>query len=92
MVGQRTLEEREATISALTVEKQILLPKAEYFDELVDGNLLTNFRETAKQLNIPPKKLVSFLLKRKYIYRDKKGKMLAYEDKNNGLFDEGMIQ
>lgn len=77
----------EAANSALTVDNTIMAPKAAYFDELVDRNLLTNFRETAKQLKIPPKKFVSFLLERKYIYRDKRGKLLPYEDKNNGLFE-----
>lgn len=72
--------------SALTVDKQIMQPKADYFDELVDRNLLTNFRETAKQLGIPPKKFISFLVDRKYLYRDKRGKLLPYEDRNNGLF------
>ncbi len=73
--------------SMLTVEKQIMQPKAEYFDELVDRNLLTNFRETAKQLGVKPKKFVDFLLDHKYIYRDKRGKLLPYEDKNKGLFE-----
>lgn len=77
----------EVANSALTVDNQIMAPKAAYFDELVDRNLLTNFRETAKQLSIPPKKFVSFLLERKYIYRDKRGKLLPYEAKNNGLFE-----
>nr|DAL96758.1 MAG TPA: repressor domain protein [Caudoviricetes sp.] len=77
----------EASNSALTVDNTIMAPKAAYFDELVDRNLLTNFRETAKQLEIPPKKFVSFLLERKYIYRDKRGKLLPYEEKNNGLFE-----
>ena len=77
----------EAANSALTVENQIMQPKAAYFDDLVDRNLLTNFRETAKQLEIPPKKFVNFLLEKKYVYRDKRGKLLPYEDKNNGLFE-----
>ena len=77
----------EAANSALTVEKQIMQPKAEYFDDLVDRNLLTNFRETAKQLGIPPKKFVNFLLEKKYVYSDKRGKLLPYEDRNNGLFE-----
>lgn len=77
----------EVANSALTVENQVMLPKADYFDQLVDRNLLTNFRETAKQLEIPPKKFVDFLLEKKYIYRDKKGKLLPYEEKNNGLFE-----
>lgn len=74
-VAQKTLEEREARIgvlaaenSALTVEKQILKPKADYFDELVDRNLLTNFRETAKQLSIKQNDFVKFLLEKKYVY------------------------
>lgn len=93
-VAQKTLEEREARIgvlaaenSALTVEKQILKPKADYFDELVDRNLLTNFRETAKQLSIKQNDFVKFLLEKKYVYRDKRGKLLPYADKNNGLFE-----
>lgn len=86
-VAEKTLADREARLSALTVENQIMAPKADYFDQLVDRNLLTNFRETAKQLEIPPKKFVAFLLEKKYIYRDKKGKLLPYEEKNNGLFE-----
>ena len=86
-VAERTLADREARLSALAVENQIMAPKADYFDQLVDRNLLTNFRETAKQLEIPPKKFVAFLLEKKYIYRDKKGKLLPYEEKNNGLFE-----
>ena len=77
----------EVANSALTVENQVMAPKADYFDQLVDRNLLTNFRETAKQLEVPPKKFVDFLLEKKYIYRDKKGKLLLYEEKNNGLFE-----
>lgn len=76
-----------AANSRLTVDKQIMAPKAEYFDELVDRNLLTSFRETAKQLEIGEKAFVSFLLDKKYIYRDKKGKLMPYAEKNNGLFE-----
>ena len=87
MVAQKTLADRDARISALTVENQIMQPKADYFDELVDRNLLTNFRETAKQLNIKEKAFINFLMDKKYVYRDKKGKLLPYADKNSGLFE-----
>lgn len=73
--------------SQLTVDKQIMQPKADYFDELVDRNLLTSFRETAKQLEIKEKVLIQFLIEKKYIYRDKKGKLMPYAEKNNGLFE-----
>lgn len=87
LVAQKTLADRDARISELTVQNQVMLPKAEYFDELVDRNLLTSFRETAKQLGIGEKAFIQFLLDKKYIYRDKKGKLMPYADKNNGLFE-----
>lgn len=87
MVAQKTLEEREARIAELTVENQILSPKADYFDQLVDRNLLTNFRDTAKQLGIKERKFVKFLLEKKYIYRDKGGKLHPYAQKSDGLFE-----
>ena len=71
----------------MTVDNQIMKPKADYFDELVDRNLLTNFRETAKQLEIKEKEFVKFLIERKFVYRDKRGKLMPYADKNNGLFE-----
>lgn len=94
LVANKTLADREARIceltaqnSQLTVEKQIMQPKAEYFDELVDRNLLTDFRETAKELGIKPKSFVAWLLEKKFLYRDQKGKLLPREDKSSGLFE-----
>ena len=73
--------------SVLTVQNTIMQPKAAYFDELVSRNLLTSFRETAKQLEIKEKEFIRFLVDKKYIYRDKKGKLMPYAEKNNGLFE-----
>lgn len=78
----------EAVNSTLTVDNQIMRPKADYFDELVDRNLLTNFRETAKQLGIKARDFIQFLLSKKYIYRDKRGKLMPYAQySENGLFE-----
>ncbi|RKJ61252.1 phage repressor protein/antirepressor Ant, partial [bacterium 1XD42-1] len=77
----------EAANSALTVDNAVMKPKADYFDELVDRNLLTNFRETAKQLGIKEKEFIRFLMEKKYLYRDKRGKLMPYAEKNNGLFE-----
>lgn len=77
----------EAINSELVVQNQIYKPKADYFDQIVDRNLLTSFRETAKQLEIKERAFVGFLLDHKYIYRDKKGKLMPYAEKNNGLFE-----
>ncbi len=73
--------------SALTVDNLVMKPKADYFDELVDRNLLTNLRDTAKELCIKEKDFIGYLLTNKYLYRDNKGKLLPYSAKNNGLFE-----
>lgn len=83
----RRIGELEVQNSALTVSNQVMRPKADYFDQLVDRNLLTNFRETAKQLKIPERQFIQFLLAKKYIYRDQKGKLMPYAAKNAGLFE-----
>ena len=78
----------EIANSALIVETQILQPKADYFDELVERNTLTNFRDTAKQLHMKQNDFVSFLLGKKYIYRDQSGKLLPYQRHvDDGLFE-----
>ncbi|HFI0051307.1 TPA: BRO family protein [Streptococcus suis] len=93
MAGNQ-LKEKEAIIhgleaekSRLTVENTIMQPKAEYFDELVDRNLLTGIRETAKELKIKQKEFVQFLLDKKYLYRDKKGKLQPFAGKYEDLFE-----
>lgn len=79
--------ELRADNSKLTVQNAIMAPKADYFDEMVERNTLTNFRETAKQLGVKEKAFIRFLLEKKYIYRDKRGKIMPYADKNDGLFE-----
>lgn len=75
--------------SELTVENQILKPKGEYFDELVDRNLLTNLTDTAKEIGIKRKDLISFCLDNRYLYRaKKKGTLMPYQKHvTDGLFE-----
>lgn len=95
MVMQRALSianERVKTlqlsVSQLTVDNQIMKPKAEYFDELVDRKLLTNFRDTAKELHIGQKEFIQFLIDHKYVYRDQRGKLKPYMPYvEDGLFE-----
>lgn len=86
-MAENQIKQLSAINSQLKVDNTIMKPKADYFDELVDRNLLTNFRETAKQLDVGEKKFIKFLIEHKYIYRDKKGKLMPYADKNKGLFE-----
>ena len=94
LAAKRTIAAREERINTLeihnatlTVSNQVMQPKADYFDELVERGTLTNFRETAKQLEVKERGLIHFLLEHKYIYRDKKGKLLPYAGKGDGLFE-----
>ncbi|AGF87352.1 TPA: phage antirepressor KilAC domain-containing protein [Streptococcus suis] len=86
-------EEREArkqlqvANSQLMVDNQIMQPKAQYFDDLVARNLLTSFRDTAKMLKIKEREFINWLLDKKFLYRDKKGKLVPFANKNDGLFE-----
>jgi anti-repressor protein len=74
--------------SQLLVDKQVMQPKADYFDELVDRNLLTSFTDCAKELGIKRKTFITFLLDKGYIYRDKKGNLVSKANKKaEGLFE-----
>lgn len=86
-VANSIIAERDKRISQLTVSNQIMQPKADYFDELVDRNLLTNFRQTAKELKVKEKVFVSFLIDKNYIYRDSKGKLMPKAGKSTDLFE-----
>ena len=61
-------------------------PKADYFDNLVERNLLTNFRDTAKQLGLKQNQFIGFLMQDKYIFRDKKGNIKPYSQYTDTLF------
>lgn len=77
----------------LTAENEVMKPKADYFDELVDRNTLTNFRETAKLLHKGQKFFINWLLDRKFVFRNMKGKLQPYAqfianaDNSKGYFE-----
>lgn len=87
-VANDVLASRAARISELTVQNTIMQPKADYFDELVDRNLLTCFRDTAKLLHIKQNTFIRYLLDHKYLYRNQSGKLMAYQKHiDDGLFE-----
>ena len=65
----------------------IAAPKSEYFDKLVERNLLTNFTVTAKEFGIKRKDLIDYLLINKYVYRDARGNIVAYAAHVPTLFE-----
>ncbi len=63
-------------------------PKADYFDNLVERNLLTNLRDTAKEIGVAPKRFNNYLLENGFLYRDSKQKLKPYQTKvEQGLFE-----
>lgn len=83
-IANKNLLMKDEQILKLTAENTEMKPKADYFDELVERNTLTNFRETAKLLHIGQNKFIDWLLNKKFIYRDIKGKLLAYSNYISG--------
>lgn len=83
-IANKNLLMKDEQILKLTAENTEMKPKADYFDELVERNTLTNFRETAKLLHIGQNKFINWLLNKKFIYRDIKGKLLAYSNYISG--------
>ena len=87
-VMARALRVADETIKSLTAELESAAPKVQYFDTLVDRNLLTNFRDTAKELHVAPKAFINFLLEKGYIYRDNKSRLRPYQaHTEKGLFE-----
>ena len=74
-------------VKALECELNTAKPKADYYDAFINPDDCTNIRTTAKELKIPERKFVQFLLKEKYLFRSPSGQLLPYnKDSNAGLF------
>lgn len=93
-LAQRLKEEQQARKEAeynahlLDLDNRRMQPKADYFDALVEKNLLTSFRETAKMFHVEEKDMIRFLLDNRYLYRSQSGKLLPYATRpDNGLFE-----
>lgn len=89
-VMARALTIANKTIETLKIENSELKPKADYFDNLVERNLLTNFRDTAKELGLRQTDLINNLIEDGYVYRDQKSKLKPYAKygkTGKGLFE-----
>lgn len=80
------LAEREEN-AALREEKALLESKAAFYDLFIDLNHSTNLRTTAKELVVPERRFVRFLLEQRFVYRTASGNVLPYaKPSNDGLF------
>lgn len=76
------LEQRKEN-AVLREEKAMLEGKAAFFDLFIDLKHSTNLRTTAKELEVPERQFVRFLLVRKFVYRTMAGNVLPYAKPDN---------
>lgn len=79
----KLLQEKNRALAAKNVE---LLPKADYFDRLVDHDVNLTLRETAKELGVKERSFIDYLIEHGYLYRDKKQHLMPYADHVDTLF------
>lgn len=77
------IEAHEQTKQTLAIAQ----PKVQYFDKLVERNLLTNFTTTAKEFGVKRKDFINYLLSNGYIYRDQYDNLLPYAVHTPHLFE-----
>ena len=80
------LAEREEN-ATLREENARLAGKAAFYDLFIDLKHSTNLRTTAKELVVPERQFVRFLLEQRFVYRTASGNVLPYaKPSNDGLF------
>ena len=80
------LTEREKN-AALREENAMLEGKAAFYDLFIDLKHSTNLRTTAKELVVPERRFIRFLLEQRFVYRAPSGNVLPYaKPANDGLF------
>ena len=73
--------------AALREENAMLEGKAAFYDLFIDLKHSTNLRTTAKELVVPERRFVRFLLEQRFVYRAPSGNVLPYaKPANDGLF------
>lgn len=62
----------------LAAELAETMPKARYYDTFVNPRECTNIRITAKELGVPERRFVHYLLDHRYLYRAPSGRLMPY--------------
>ena len=80
------LAERQEN-AVLREQNAQLVGKAAFYDLFIDLKHSTNLRTTAKELVVPERRFVRFLLEQRFVYRTASGNVLPYaKPSNEGLF------
>lgn len=76
-------EERK---QVLELENKAMKPKADYFDDLVERNMLTGIRDTAKELGWKQNAFIARLIADGYLYRNNNKSLRPVAEYANDLF------
>ena len=79
----KLLKEKNRALATKNVE---LLPKADYFDRLVDHEVNLTLRETAKELSVKERSFIDYLIEHGYPHHNKKQHLMPYADHVDTLF------
>lgn len=72
----------------MTAQLKEQAPKVDFYDTFVSSDKCTGLRVTAKELRVPEREFVKFLIDEKYLYRTPSKQLLPYAKKGNeGLFE-----
>lgn len=83
--AESLLKERDEN-ARLQDEITQIKPKADFFDIFVHTETCTNIRNTAKELRIPERRFIKFLLENSLLYRSPSGELLPYKNAKNDEF------
>ena len=88
IVANNLLQQKERLLQEANhiIEEQ--KPKVAAHDLLINTTNLISMRICAKEIKVPEKKFITYLLENGFLYRDGHGKLIPYaKPKVNGLFD-----
>ena len=81
-------EEKNRQIKELSDRNKKLEPKAFVFDQIIDSQMLVNFRDAAKELGISQTQFTGWLMDAGYIYKTNAGEIRPMEKfMGSGLFE-----
>lgn len=87
-LAESRLKSAEVKICGLQSELDIAQPKVDFYDTFISSDKCTGLRVTAKELGVPEREFVKFLIDEKYLYRTPSKQLLPYAKKSNdGLFE-----
>jgi phage antirepressor YoqD-like protein len=81
LIVAQAMQILQEEIAVLKAQNKVMLPKANYYDALVDSNTLTSIRDTCKELKVKERQFIQYLIERKYIYRENGEGIKPYADR-----------